>query len=42
MSELPRLDGPSLAPASGGAPQQLAILVHGVGADGNDLLGLPP
>ena len=42
MSELPRLDGPSLAPASGGAPEQLAILLHGVGADGNDLLGLAP
>ncbi|MFQ5619866.1 MAG: alpha/beta hydrolase [Rhodospirillales bacterium] len=42
MAELPRLDGPSLGPASGGAPRQLAILLHGVGADGNDLLGLAP
>ncbi len=42
MSDQPRLHGPSLGPASGGAPEQLAILLHGVGADGNDLLGLAP
>lgn len=35
-----KLDGPRLAPASGGAPKQLVILIHGYGADGNDLIGL--
>lgn len=34
------LDGPRLAPASGGAPQQLVVLLHGYGADGHDLIGL--
>jgi phospholipase/carboxylesterase len=34
------LDGPRLAPASGAAPRQLVVLVHGYGADGNDLIGL--
>jgi len=34
------LDGPRLAPASGGAPDRLVVLVHGYGADGNDLIGL--
>jgi phospholipase/carboxylesterase len=34
------LQGPSLAPASGGKPRQLVILLHGLGADGNDLIGL--
>lgn len=42
MAEMPRLDGPSVAPRSGGKPQQLVILLHGVGADGNDLIGLAP
>jgi phospholipase/carboxylesterase len=35
-----QLDGPRLAPASGGAPRQLVIFLHGYGADGNDLIGL--
>ncbi|MGO9171859.1 MAG: alpha/beta hydrolase [Rhodomicrobium sp.] len=35
-----KLDGPRLAPAAGGAPQQLVIFLHGYGADGNDLIGL--
>ena len=34
------LDGPRLAPASGGPAKQLVILAHGYGADGNDLIGL--
>ncbi len=34
------LDGPRLAPASGGAARQLVVLVHGYGADGNDLISL--
>jgi phospholipase/carboxylesterase len=35
-----KLDGPRLMPASGGAPKQLVIFLHGYGADGNDLIGL--
>ncbi len=38
----PRLDGPSHPPAAGGAPRQLVVLLHGVGADGHDLIGLAP
>ncbi len=34
------LSGPSAPPASGGPPRQLIILLHGVGADGNDLINL--
>ena len=34
------LDGPRMEPASGGAAKQLVILLHGLGADGNDLIGL--
>jgi len=36
------LDGPRQAPASGGAAHSLVILLHGLGADGNDLFGLAP
>jgi phospholipase/carboxylesterase len=36
------LSGPSQRPASGGKPRQLVILLHGLGADGNDLIGLAP
>jgi phospholipase/carboxylesterase len=39
---LPKLSGPSRPPASGGKPKQLAMLLHGLGADGNDLIGLAP
>ena len=42
MDGLAELDGPRRPPASGGAPRQLVILVHGYGADGNDLIGLSP
>jgi phospholipase/carboxylesterase len=35
-----QLDGPRLAPASGRPPKQLVVLLHGYGADGNDLIGL--
>jgi phospholipase/carboxylesterase len=42
MSSLPALDGPSLAPASGGAPKQLVILLHGYGSNGADLIALAP
>jgi len=39
---LPKLDGPRVDPASGGDPKSLVILLHGLGADGNDLIGLAP
>jgi len=39
---MPKLDGPSRPPASGGKPSRLVILLHGLGADGNDLIGLTP
>lgn len=38
----PSLTGPSLPPRGGGKPQQLIVLLHGVGADGNDLINLAP
>ena len=34
------LSGPSRPPAAGGQPRRLVILLHGLGADGNDLIGL--
>jgi phospholipase/carboxylesterase len=39
---LPILSGPSHPPSSGGKPRQLVILLHGLGANGNDLIGLAP
>ncbi len=39
---LGKLSGPSRAPAAGGTAKQLVILLHGLGADGNDLIGLAP
>ena len=38
----PQLSGPSTGPASGGAPKQVVILAHGLGANGDDLIGLAP
>ncbi len=35
-----QLDGPKLAPLSGGKAAYLVVLLHGVGANGNDLLYL--
>lgn len=40
MAEL--LDGPRWGPASGGAPRGLVVLLHGLGADGFDLIDLAP
>jgi phospholipase/carboxylesterase len=37
-----QLDGPVLAPASGGPAKQIVVLLHGYGADGHDLMGLAP
>ncbi len=42
MTEMPTLNGPTLAPVSGGKPQQLVIMLHGIGSDGDDLIGLAP
>src|ERR1700747_2225779 len=39
---MPTLSGPSRPPAAGGRPSRLVILLHGLGADGNDLIGLAP
>lgn len=39
---LPKLSGPTHPPSSGGESKQLVILLHGLGADGNDLIGLAP
>lgn len=42
MAEFPKLSGPSVPPTLGGAPKKIVVLLHGVGADGNDLIGLAP
>ncbi|MBL29491.1 MAG: phospholipase [Rhodospirillaceae bacterium] len=42
MAATTTLNGPRHAPASGGPPKSLVILLHGLGADGNDLIGLAP
>lgn len=34
------IDGPRLAPANGGPARRLVVLIHGYGADGNDLIEL--
>ena len=36
------LDGPRLPPASGAAPEQIVLLLHGYGSNGADLLSLAP
>jgi len=42
MSDIVQISGPTYSPTSGGGPQQLVILCHGVGADGQDLIGMAP
>jgi phospholipase/carboxylesterase len=42
MNFAPALTGPRFGPRTGGRPSQLVILLHGWGADGNDLIGLAP
>lgn len=37
-----KLEGPSHPPHKGGRPGHLVVLLHGYGADGNDLIGLAP
>jgi phospholipase/carboxylesterase len=36
------LQGPSRPPRTGGKPKSLVVLLHGLGADGNDLISLAP
>lgn len=36
----PTLSGPMMSPKSGGQPKQLMVLLHGYGADGQDLISL--
>jgi len=42
MTAVTKLDGPRHPPASGGPARALVILLHGLGANGNDLIGLAP
>ena len=42
MSDIVELYGPTQEPASGGPAKQLIIFCHGLGSDGNDLIGLAP
>jgi phospholipase/carboxylesterase len=41
-SLLPKLTGPSTVYPKGATPRRLVVLLHGLGADGNDLFGLVP
>ena len=42
MNAAPSLVAYTHGPASGGAPKQIVVLLHGLGADGRDLIGLAP
>jgi phospholipase/carboxylesterase len=42
MNDVPQLTGPAFGPPGGGAPKRLVILLHGYGANGDDLIGLAP
>jgi phospholipase/carboxylesterase len=42
MTSLAQLDGPSVGPASGGAPKQIVLLLHGYGSNGADLISFAP
>ncbi|MFO1153363.1 MAG: dienelactone hydrolase family protein [Rhodospirillales bacterium] len=42
MTNTPLLDGPRLLPDGDARPDRLVVLLHGIGADGNDLIGLAP
>jgi phospholipase/carboxylesterase len=39
---LPKLTGPTFGPAAGGRPSALVVMLHGLGADGSDLIALAP
>ena len=36
------LDGPRFGPANGAKAEALVVMLHGLGADGNDLIGIAP
>ncbi|MEK9672522.1 MAG: dienelactone hydrolase family protein [Rhodospirillaceae bacterium] len=38
--EIPQLTGPLVMPRDGSKPEQIVLLLHGVGADGDDLINL--
>lgn len=38
----PALDGPRVDPANGQQPRALVVMLHGLGADGNDLISIAP
>ncbi len=40
MKDFPHLTGPEVPPAAGGRAESLIVLLHGVGADGRDLIDL--
>ncbi|MEM7169898.1 MAG: alpha/beta fold hydrolase [Pseudomonadota bacterium] len=42
MSDTIAIDGPRQGPESGGAANSLVVFLHGLGADGNDLISLAP
>lgn len=42
MPESNDIDGPRVEPRSGGPARQVVVLLHGLGADGNDLIQLAP
>jgi phospholipase/carboxylesterase len=42
MSKAEKLEGPDFGPHGGGKPGHMVVLLHGYGADGNDLIGLAP
>ncbi|WP_282607468.1 alpha/beta hydrolase [Pelagibius sp. Alg239-R121] len=42
MAVANKLDGPRATPASGNEAEHLIVMLHGLGADGNDLFGLTP
>lgn len=42
MANTMDLGGPEYAPAAGGQPKKIVLLLHGLGADGDDLIGLAP
>ncbi len=39
-AEIPHLTGPMVIPADGSKPEQVVLLLHGVGSDGDDLINL--
>ena len=42
MNQIKSIEGPIFEPTSKNKPKQLVVLCHGLGSDGNDLIGLAP